>query len=76
MEHLDLELADGLSALFDSTTNFGKEVDRRRLGFGKDIDVIGGHTLLSDEYLLRPVDNKVTSRVIRAFVQIIQVLIL
>lgn len=68
MEHLHLELTDGLSALLDCTANFGEEVYGGWLGFGENVDVIRGHAFLSDEYLFRAVDDEISSRVIRTFV--------
>ena len=69
MIELYLELTDSLPTFFDRTTNLGEETDGRRLGLGEHIDVVGSHTLLSDEDLLRTVDDEVSSRVVRTLVE-------
>lgn len=61
MVHLDLHHTDRLSSLLDHRTDLGEEVDGRRLSFGEDVDVVGGHSLLSDQHLLGSVDDEVTS---------------
>lgn len=70
-----LELTDSLPTFFDRTTNLGEETDGRRLGLGEHIDVVGSHTLLSDEDLLRTVDDEVSSRIVRTLIQIEQLLV-
>lgn len=73
MEHLHLECADCLAALFDSASNLRQKVDGRWLRFGEDIDVVPSHTLLGDEHLLGTVDNKVAALVVRALIQVVQI---
>lgn len=76
MEHLDLELTDSLSSLLHRTANLCKEIYRRGLGFSKNIDMIGGHSLLRNQHFLRTVDDKVSSRVIGAFIEVVEILVL
>jgi hypothetical protein len=38
--------------------------------------MVGSHTLLSDEHLFGPVDNEITPRIVGAFIQIVQILVL
>jgi hypothetical protein len=76
MKHLDLELTNGLPSSFYGTTNLSEEVYGRWLGFGKDIDVICCHTFLGNEHLFGSVDDEITSRVVRALIEIVQVLVL
>jgi len=59
--HFDLHGANGLPSLFHSTPNFGEEVDRRRLCFSKDIYMVRGHALLSNENFFRTIDYEVTT---------------
>ena len=76
MVHFDLKLADSLSTLLDSASNLGEEVYRRRLSFSEDVDVICGHSLLGNQDLFGSIDDEVASRVIRTFVQIVEVVVL
>jgi hypothetical protein len=72
---LDLELADRLPALFDGTPDLRKEGDGRGLRLGEDVHLVRRHALLRDEHLLRAVDDKVAARVVRALVQVVEVLV-
>jgi hypothetical protein len=76
MEHFNLELADGFATFFNCTANFRQKVYWRRLGFCEDVYMVGSHTLLSDEHLFGPVDNEITPRIVGAFIQIVQILVL
>lgn len=51
VEHLDLELTNRLSTLLYGTSNFGQKVNGGGLGFGEDVNMVGGHTLLRDQNL-------------------------
>ena len=62
---LDLELTDRLSALFNGTTNLGKEADGRGLCLREDVDMVGGHTFLGDEHFFGTVDDEIASLFIR-----------
>lgn len=75
VEHLHLELTDGLPALLDGTSNFCEEVDGGWLGFGEDVDVVGGHSFLGNEDLFGAVDDEVTAGVVGALVEIVEVLL-
>jgi hypothetical protein len=61
MVHLDLHHADRLPSLLDHASDLGQEIDRRRLGFGKDVDVVGRHSLLGDKNLFGSVDDEISS---------------
>lgn len=61
---LDLELTDGLATFFNRATDFSEEADRRRLGLGEDVYVVGGHTFLGNEHLLRAINDEVSSGVV------------
>lgn len=61
MEHLDLHHTDRLSSLLNHTPDLGKEVDWRWLCLCEDVDMIGGHSFLGNENLLRSVDDEVSS---------------
>lgn len=76
VEHFDLKLTDGFATFFNRTTNFRKKVYWRRLGFCEDVNVVGSHALLSDEHLFGPVNDEITSRIVGAFVQVVQILVL
>jgi hypothetical protein len=70
MEHLDLELTDSLSSLFNGAADFSKEVDWRGLGLRKNVDMIRCHPFLCNENLFGSVDDEITSRIVRTLVQV------
>lgn len=59
--HLDLHRADRLASLLYGTTDLGEEGDGRGLRLCEDVDAVGGHPLLRNEYLLTSIDDKVSS---------------
>lgn len=69
---LHLELTDSLPTLFYGTSNLGEEANGRRLRLGENIYVIRSHTLLRNEHFFRTINNKVSSRIVRTFVEIEQ----
>ena len=75
MVELHLELTDSLATLLHSTTNLCQETDWGGLRFGEDVDVICGHTLLRNEDLLRTIDDEVSSRIVRTFIQVKEFLV-
>ncbi len=75
MVELDLELTDRLASLLYCATNLREEADGRGLCFCENIDMVRGHALLSDEDLLRTIDDEVTSGVIRALVEVKKLLV-
>ena len=76
MEHLDLKLADSFSSLLHRTANLCKEIYGRRLCFSENIDMVGGHSLLRNQHFLRTVDDKISSGVIGAFIEVVEILVL
>ena len=59
--HLDLERRDRLAALLDGRPDLGEVRDGRRLRLGEHVDAVRRHALLSDEDLLRAVDDEVAA---------------
>ena len=72
---LHLELTNGLPAFLDCTTNFCEEADRGRLRLGENIDMVCRHAFLSNEHLLGSVNDEVSSRVVRTFVEVEELLV-
>jgi len=71
VEHLDLELTDGLSSFLNCGTDLRKEVYRRGVRLRENIHIIGGHARLRDENFFGAIDNEVAPRVIRTFIQVV-----
>ena len=75
MVQLDLKLANGFPSFFDGTSNLGEKTDGRRLRLGEDVDMVCRHAFLSNEHLLGSVNDEVSSRVVRTFVEVEELLV-